>query len=355
MNILRDLFKKLLLCGAIVGGFNPYLNAKASIDQAALNEVNEIHSKEVDFYAVDITAPQLDVNSISVSKSQAKPGNKVTLSFKATDDLSGIEQIQVDYKAPLSGRSETYWMTYNPLTERYEVEIEITDETESGTWKIDFIALWDKKQNLQVIHHLSSGFDNEADLSKGNFTVLSHLKPGWLKDGATWYYVKDNGTFVTGWEKVNGTWYYFNPSGAMQTGWLKEGSIWYYLKPSGAMATGWEKVNGTWYYFNPSGAMQTGWLKQGNTWYYLKSSGAMATGWEKVNGTWYYFNPSGKMQTGWLKEGNTWYYLKSSGAMAIGWEKVNGTWYYFYSSGKMATSGVIDGWKITPSGAAYKL
>ena len=61
------------------------------------------------------------------------------------------------------------------------------------------------------------------------------------------------------------------------------------------------------------------------------------------------------MKTGWQKEGNTWYYLKPSGAMAIGWEKVNGTWYYFYPSGKMATSGIIDGWKITSSGAAYKL
>ena len=81
----------------------------------------------------------------------------------------------------------------------------------------------------------------------------------------------------------------------------------------------------------------------------------MATRWEKVNGTWYYFNKSGAMQTGWLKEGSTWYYLKSSGAMATGWEKVNGTWYYFNGFGKMAISGIVGGWKITSSGAAYKL
>ncbi len=141
----------------------------------------------------------------------------------------------------------------------------------------------------------------------------------------------------------------------VKLGWVKENNTWYYFKQDGMMATGWEKVNGIWYYFNKSGAMQTGWLKEGSTWYYLKSSGAMATGWEKVNGTWYYLNKSGAMQTGWLKEGSTWYYLKSSGAMATGWEKVNGTWYYFNGSGKMATSGIIDGWKITSSGAAYKL
>ena len=61
------------------------------------------------------------------------------------------------------------------------------------------------------------------------------------------------------------------------------------------------------------------------------------------------------MKTGWHQEGNEWYYFYESGSMVKGWLQVGTTWYYFNQSGKMATSGIIDGWKITASGAAYKL
>lgn len=48
-------------------------------------------------------------------------------------------------------------------------------------------------------------------------------------------------------------------------------------------------------------------------------------------------------------------FIDNSAQAKVGWVKENGTWYYFNGSGKMATSGIIDGWKITSSGAAYKL
>ena len=295
MNILRDLCKKLLLCGAIVGGFNPYLNAKASTNQSILNEVNEIYSEEVEFYSVDDKAPE--IKSLKVDKNVVKAGDVVKLSIDVIDDLSAIQTVQVVYQKPISKNSKSLFLEYNSETKLYESVISVDETAEVGEWKIDFIFVCDTRDNCDWIYNTKLNPANQGkDLSQGNFTVSYHLKPGWLKDGATWYYVKDNGTFVTGWEKVSGTWYYFNPSGAMQTGWLKEGKTWYYLKSSGAMATGWEKVNGTWYYFNPSGAMQTGWLKEGRKWYYLKPSGAMVIGVEKIEGTYYYFNSSGVMQ-----------------------------------------------------------
>ncbi|AMC08061.1 glycoside hydrolase family 2 TIM barrel-domain containing protein [Turicibacter sp. H121] len=181
------------------------------------------------------------------------------------------------------------------------------------------------------------------------------MQTGWLKDGSKWYYLNGSGQMQTGWLKVGNKWYYLNDSGAMQTGWLKDGSKWYYLNDSGQMQTGWLKVGNKWYYLNDSGAMQTGWLKDGSKWYYLNDSGAMQTGWLKDGSKWYYLNNSGAIQTGWLKDGSKWYYLKSNGAMSTGWEKVDGTWYYFYSNGHMAEDTIINGWKITSSGAAYKI
>ena len=156
-----------------------------------------------------------------------------------------FRQVQVIYQKPISKNSKSLFLEYNSETELYESVISVDEAAEAGEWKIDFIFVCDTRDNCDSIYNTKLNPANQGkDLSQGNVTVSSHLKPGWLKDGVTWYYVKDNGTFVTGWEKVNGTWYYFNPSGAMQIGWLKEGKTWYYLKSSGAMATGWEKVMG---------------------------------------------------------------------------------------------------------------
>lgn len=157
-------------------------------------------------------------------------------------------------------------------------------------------------------------------------------KNGWILVSGKWYFYKNN-VKQTGWLKDGAYWYYMNQEGVMQTGWIKSGTVWYYLKSSGDMATGWCKVGGVYYYFNASGAMQTGWLRDGGVWYYLQPSGAMAIGWCKVGGVYYYFNASGAMQVGWLKQGNTWYYLQPSGAMATGSLKIGSKVYRFNSSG----------------------
>ena len=135
-------------------------------------------------------------------------------------------------------------------------------------------------------------------------------------------------------------------------GWVQAtDGTWYYNKADGTKATGWLNDNGTWYYLQASGVMATGWLNDNGTWYYLQTSGAMATGWLNDNGTWYYLQTSGAMSTGWLNDNGTWYYLQTSGAMSTGWLNDNGTWYYLYSSGAMAANTVVNGYKLSSSGA----
>ena len=41
----------------------------------------------------------------------------------------------------------------------------------------------------------------------------------------------------------------------MVTGWLKDGASWYYLNGAGDMATGWLQISGTWYHFSTSGQL----------------------------------------------------------------------------------------------------
>ncbi|NRT74140.1 glucan-binding YG repeat protein [Clostridium beijerinckii] len=57
------------------------------------------------------------------------------------------------------------------------------------------------------------------------------------------------------------------------------------------------------------------------------------------------------MKTGWFNDNGTWYYLNGSGAMQTGWLNDNGTWYYLYSNGSMAANTVINGYKLSASGA----
>ena len=193
---------------------------------------------------------------------------------------------------------------------------------------------------------------------KGNQYYLDidgKLKTGWLQEDGKWYYLQSNGVMKTGWLQEGGKWYYLQSNGVMKTGWLQEGGKWYYLQSNGVMKTGWLQEDGKWYYLQSNGVMKTGWLQEDGKWYYLQSNGVMKTGWLQEGGKWYYLQSNGNMKTGWLQEGGKWYYLKPNGSMTVGWEQIDRKWYYFYTSGVMATSGVIDGWRTTSNGSAYKL
>ncbi len=176
-----------------------------------------------------------------------------------------------------------------------------------------------------------SGY-KEIDSDAYYFNTLGVPQKGWIKANGGWYYANAEGILQTGWVKVNNVWYYFKSNAVMQTGWLKDDGEWYYLHSHGGMASSeWVEVKGSWYYFKGNGAMATGWLEQGGNWYYL--------------------NADGDMKTGWLNDGGNWYYLKPNGAMAIGWNWVGNSCYYFYGSGKMASATIVDGYKLSSSGA----
>lgn len=143
-----------------------------------------------------------------------------------------------------------------------------------------------------------------------------------------------------------------NDSPTITTGWVQAtDGTWSYIKSDGTKATGWLNDKGTWYYLKTDGVMATGWLNDRGTWYFLNNSGAMKTGWINDNGTWYFLTNSGAMKTGWLYDNGSWYFLSGSGAMKTGWVNDNGTWYFLYSNGSMAANTVINGYKLSSSGA----
>ena len=179
----------------------------------------------------------------------------------------------------------------------------------------------------------------------GDYTV------DWKYVDGYWYYFNQDGCMMTGWEHVDGYWYYFNQNGCMITGWKNVDGYWYYFNQNGCMITGWKYVDGYWYYFNQNGCMITGWKNLDGYWYYFNKAGVMAKGWFSDEGYWYYANAAGVMQTGWVHVGNYWYYMNQAGVMQTGWLYIDGDWYYMYKSGEMASNTVIDGYRLSASGA----
>jgi uncharacterized OB-fold protein len=55
------------------------------------------------YAAVDVTPPTMDILTLKVDRTEAKVGEQVKLSFKATDKESGIKSIYVNYKKPITG------------------------------------------------------------------------------------------------------------------------------------------------------------------------------------------------------------------------------------------------------------
>ena len=59
------------------------------------------------------------------------------------------------------------------------------------------------------------------------------MRTGWLKDGANWYYLIENGSMKTGWHYDNdGVWYYLKSNGEMAANEYIDG---YYLGANGAL------------------------------------------------------------------------------------------------------------------------
>ena len=140
----------------------------------------------------------------------------------------------------------------------------------------------------------------------------SFKKNGWIQEGKTWYFYKNNQPLKNTWQGS----YYLKSDGKMaDKEWVYDPnySSWFYLKSGGAY------VNSSWYYDSYY-----------RSWYYFKSGGYMA------KNTWqgsYYLKSGGEMaKNEWIYDSyyEGWYYLKSNGAYAWS-EWVQGRYWVDYS------------------------
>lgn len=80
----------------------------------------------------------------------------------------------------------------------------------------------------------------------------------------------------TGDHTIDGAYYLFDSNGVMQTNqWYQkyDGASKYYLGNNGFAVKGWKKIDGKWYYFDSNGRMVTGYYKIGTKLYHFNNDG----------------------------------------------------------------------------------
>ncbi len=128
---------------------------------------------------------------------------------------------------------------------------------------------------------------------------------GWVQNGADWYYVNNDGEYVTDTIQSSGnSKFYLGEDGAMQRDYFLEDSNenTYYFGTNGAMVTN------TWVAIESTRVGNTDDYVPDNYWYYFQASGkAMKGTGEKgkkatIDGKKYVFNEYGQMAVGWFGE-----------------------------------------------------
>lgn len=96
----------------------------------------------------------------------------------------------------------------------------------------------------------------------------------WVKITDKWYYATDSGKILRNkWEKIKGAWYYFNNDGVMASNQWKNA---YYLKNSGTMAEKewiFDPNYNAWYYLKEDGSYVTGGFNIKNKEYFFQDNG----------------------------------------------------------------------------------
>ncbi|MBT2643632.1 S-layer homology domain-containing protein [Bacillus sp. ISL-41] len=139
----------------------------------------------------DVTKPVLE--SISIDRKEAIPGDYVRVSVKATDDVA-IQYVSAYYKKPITGNSLSLSLYYNSARDAYEGTIPINSSSEAGTYNLYSISITDTSYNSTSI---STYNDPEIQLPAGSFTVYTENNPPLFNNLSVDKTTVDSGDIIT--------------------------------------------------------------------------------------------------------------------------------------------------------------
>lgn len=127
----------------------------------------------------DYEAPEIDITSLNISHISGVSGDRVNISMKATDNISGITNFRVTYRTGESIYRKSIWLDETDH-DIYSASIPLSEYSEIGLWQINDISVCDRRYNCAEIYDLRTGNQQYelVDLSAGDFVVL----PTELKD-----------------------------------------------------------------------------------------------------------------------------------------------------------------------------
>ncbi|MHA8137802.1 glycoside hydrolase family 70 protein [Lactobacillaceae bacterium Scapto_B20] len=205
-------------------------------------------------------------------------------------------------------------------------------------------------------------------------------------DDGSWYYVDDDGDFVTKPTVIKNNDYYFLSNGMNLRNFIlraSDGKLYYYqnngtkatvskyytdsnrsiyVNPDGTLAVGLQKINSSEQYFNEDGSQVKGafvdvdghklyfdpqlgnlimnsYFTTGNNWYYADDKGYVLTGFQTIDGDKQHFNSDGSQTKGQFvtdDNGNKTFYDPNSGALVTNTDfNVDGNQYHASDDGKV--------------------
>jgi len=160
--------------------FDVITEEEVDIPETDLAVEDNIYTREeligrasVEAFNQDISGPEINVASITVSHKEAKIGDVVTIGIRITDETA-VRHVQIGFRRP-NGQapiiSDPYRIAhFNSNTGLWEIRIPITHQTQGGLWQLNDLYAVDSNENTSLIMHGNSS--SRADLSAGNFTVI---------------------------------------------------------------------------------------------------------------------------------------------------------------------------------------
>ena len=128
--------------------------------------------------AADTTAPVIDISTLKVSKKDVKPGDTVRISLKVTDNVK-VDHVLLTYSSPQTEKDTFCNMKYDISTDEYIHDFNITNNTESGLWRIRYISCSDSSSNNSKYFNskMTTVLTPNADLSAADFKVSTAENP----------------------------------------------------------------------------------------------------------------------------------------------------------------------------------
>ena len=346
----------------------------------------------------DYEKPVLE--EISFNKNSVVAPDTIEITGKASDDVSGIQQIQVDFtlqneeidKKYTVVLQSTYWDKNTWQQVKYEDglchgSLELDEYAPEGTYVIQYIYVTDNARNTTYYSREATSYseqlrEKERNLSfsvesvQGDYTppVVDEITvetpsvpvPGTLTVSAKAHddlagvkYISvsfqnrsssdriysvyltntDNENEFQGSLNLNE----FVPAGTYSLILVEtEDKGGNRLRLSDVFSSGQrlpENLKGISFTVKNSG-IKTGWIKDGTGWWYRREDGSYpVSSFEEIDNSIYYFDNSGYMVTGWQNIGEDSYYFGQNGAMVTSqWVGI----YYLKKDGRMAKNEWVD-------------